>query len=203
MKLYYNPASPFVRKVMVTAIECGLQDKIDTDALALTPVSPSDSLNAENPLGKIPAMVLDNGDTLFDSRVICEYLNDLGNGTLFPEGEAKWQCLRRQAIADGICDAGVLVRYETFVRPEDRQWDHWIDNQKQKFRRALQLLESEVGTFAGEIDIGTLSIAIALDYIDFRYANEAWRDQYPALADWHAVISTRESLKQTMPADLA
>ncbi|MEM7256408.1 MAG: glutathione S-transferase [Pseudomonadota bacterium] len=203
MKLFYNPASPFVRKVMVTAIECGLQDQIDIDALALTPVNPSDSLNAENPLGKIPSLVLDNGDTLFDSRVICEYLNELGHGSLFPAGEARWDNLRRQAMADGICDAGVLVRYETFARPQEKQWDHWIENQKLKFRRALQVLETDASSFAGKVDIGALSIAIALDYIDFRYADEDWRTECPALAEWHTSISARESLQQTRPTDLA
>ncbi len=202
MKLFYNPASPFVRKVMVTAIECGLDDKIMVEPLALTPVSPSESLNADNPLGKIPALVLDNGDTLFDSRVICEYLNALGNGTLFPTDHTRWDNLRRQAMADGISDAGVVVRYETFVRPQDKQWDQWIDNQKQKFRRALAAMESEAAYYKDTVDIGMLSIAIALDYLDFRYADEAWREQYPVLADWHTAISTRDSLQQTRPADL-
>lgn len=203
MKLFYNPASPFVRKVLVTAIECGVEDRITTEPLALTPVSPSDSLNSDNPLGKIPALVLDSGDTLYDSRVICEYINELGNGVLFPVDHTRWDNLRRQAIADGICDAAVVVRYETFVRPLDKQWNQWIDNQKQKFRRALQALESQVTTFDGTIDIGTLSIAIALDYIDFRYADEDWRKAHAALADWHASISERPSLQQTLPADLS
>jgi len=203
MKLFFNPASPFARKVVVTAIECGLEDKVDTDALALTPVTPRDSLNACNPLGKIPALVLENGETLYDSRVICEYLNELGNGSLFPSGEARWTSLRRQAIADGICDAGVLVRYETFVRPEDKQFDDWIDNQKLKYRRALAALETEATSFGDTVDIGTLSIAIAIDYLDFRYADEAWRDKHPQLAAWHASMSTRPSLQNPRPADLA
>lgn len=202
MKLFYNPASPFVRKVLVTAIECGIDDQITTEALALTPVSPSESLNADNPLGKIPALVLDNGETLYDSRVICEYLNEIGNGALFPTDDSRWGSLRWQAIADGMCDAAVTVRYETFVRPQDKQWDQWIENQKQKYRRALGSLEAEAASFGNTIDIGTLSIAIALDYLDFRYADEAWRDQHPALAAWHSTISTRPSLQQTLPADL-
>jgi glutathione S-transferase len=202
MKLFFNPASPFVRKVMVTAIECQLDDRITTVPLALTPVSPSEALNADNPLGKIPALVLDNGTTLFDSRVICEYLNQLGGGSLFPTGDSRWQALRLQSIADGMCDAGVLVRYETFVRPQDRQWDQWINNQKEKFRRATALLEAEVANFGDTIDIGTLSVAIALDYIDFRYSDENWRDQCPALSVWHKSISTRPSLAGTVPEDL-
>ena len=202
MKLFYNPASPFVRKVMVTAIECQLDDKIIPEPLALTPVNPNEALNSDNPLGKIPALVLDDGTTLFDSRVICEYLDDLGGGALYPKGDTRWQTLRRHAIADGMCDAGVLVRYETFVRPEERQWDHWISNQKEKFRRATALLEREAADFGDTVDIGTLSVAIALDYMDFRYADEAWRDNCPTLSAWHKRISSRDSLAQTMPKDL-
>lgn len=202
MKLFFNPASPFARKVMVTAIECGLEDKVEKHALALTPVAPNDPLNANNPLGKIPTLVLDNGDTLYDSRVISEYVNDLGGGSLFPAGEARWPSLRRQALGDGICDAAVVVRYETFVRPQEYQFDQWIDNQKLKFRRALASLEKEAPSFSDTIDIGTLSIAIALDYLDFRYADEAWRDKHVQLADWHATIASRPSLQKTMPADL-
>lgn len=203
MKLFFNPASPFARKVMVTAIECGLEDSIEKDALALTPVSPIDYLNASNPLGKIPALVLDNGETLYDSRVISEYLNDLGNGSLFPTGAARWACLRRQALSDGICDAAILVRYESFVRPQEKQFDQWIENQKLKYRRGLAALENEAQSLGDTVDIGTLSIAISLDYLDFRYADEAWRDAHPQLASWHAAFSARPSLQNTRPADLA
>jgi glutathione S-transferase len=203
MKLYYNPASPFVRKVLVTAFECALEDKITRVPLALTPVSPDDALNADNPLGKIPALILDDGRTLYDSRVICEYLNTLGNGSLFPDDPTRWDCLRRQAIADGICDAAVLVRYETFARPQAKQWDQWIDNQKLKYRRALAALESQVASFSDIVDIGTLSIAIALEYIDFRNPDENWRATHPLLAQWHASFSQRSSLQQTLPADLS
>ncbi len=203
MKLFYNPASPFVRKVLVTAIECQLDNKISKQPLALTPVAPSDALNADNPLGKIPALVLDDGSTLMDSRVICEYLNDLGRGNLFPADNTRWQTLRWQSIADGMCDAAVAVRYETFVRPQQHQWEQWINNQKDKYRRALAVLESEAAEFGNKVDIGTLSIAIALDYIDFRYADEAWRDVYPALSAWHQLFSSRDSLAQTMPKDLS
>ncbi len=202
MKLFYNPASPFVRKVLVTAIECQLDNKISKQPLALTPVSPSDTLNADNPLGKIPALVLDDGSTLMDSRVICEYLNDQGRGSLFPADSTRWQTLRWQSIADGMCDAAVAVRYETFVRPQEHQWEQWINNQKDKYRRALVVLENEAAEIGNKIDIGTLSIAIALDYIDFRYADESWRDNFPALSAWHQTISSRDSLAQTIPKDL-
>ncbi len=206
MKLFYNPASPFVRKVLITAIECGLEDRVQKHPLALTPVNANDDLNTQNPLGKIPALVLDDGSTLYDSRVICEYLNSLaggkGSATLFPEGEDRWKALRLSACGDGICDAAVTVRYETFVRPEQYRWGDWIEGQKNKFRRAVAVLENEVAGFENTLDIGTISIAVALDYIDFRYADEAWRDSAGALAEWHKRFVQRPSFQQTAPHDL-
>lgn len=201
MKLYHNPASPFVRKVLVVAHECGIEDQIQLQQVALTPVSPDTGLNGDNPLGKIPALVLDNGDTLFDSRVICEYLNTTFGGTLFPENaKQRWITLRHQSLGDGFCDAAVLVRYEGFVRPEDRQWQEWVDAQLNKCRRTIDLLEKECVGFDDVPDIGTLSIAIALAYFDFRNPDEEWRKDAPALAEWYQRMAQRESLMKTRPA---
>ncbi|OED41122.1 glutathione S-transferase [Chromatiales bacterium (ex Bugula neritina AB1)] len=203
MKLFFNPASPYARKVMVVAHECGLAEQIERIAIGLTPVNPNDDLNTDNPLGKIPALVLDNGSSLYDSRVIAEYLDTRGEGGLYPQaGDSRWQALRRQACADGICDAAILARYEGLVRPEEKRWSGWTDAQKNKFRRALAALEAECPEFADTTDIGTLSVAIALDYIDFRYADEAWREACPSLAAWHSEFGNRDSLRNTMPADL-
>ncbi len=201
MKLYHNPASPFVRKVRVVALECGVADQLQLEEIALTPVSTPDTLQADNPLGKIPSLVLDNGQCLYDSRVICEYLDTEFKGGLIPAtGDARWQALRLQATADGFCDAAVLVRYEGFVRPEDKQWSGWIDGQLNKCRRALDVLESESSTFGDRCDIGTLSVAIALEYFDFRNADEQWRKKAPSLAAWYEAFSQRKSLQQTKPA---
>lgn len=203
MKLFSNPASPFVRKVLVVAAECNLTDRIELQPVALTPVNPNAGVVAQNPLGKIPALVIADGSTLYDSRVICEYLNSQGNGSLYPAADDGWRALRLQACGDGICDAAILVRYETFVRPEELRWADWIDGQKNKFRRVLVALENEVGQFDGVFDIGTISIAIALDYLDFRNADEAWRDTCPNLAAWHKRFVQRPSFQQTTPHDLA
>lgn len=201
MKLYYNPASPFVRKVLVVAAECGLTDQIKKEEIVLTPVSPHAPLNDENPLGKIPSLVLDNNQSLYDSRVICEYLDTHASGGLFPAtGADRWTALRRQALADGFCDAAVSVRYEGFVRPEDKQWSQWIEAQLNKCKRVISVLENEADTFGNTVDVGTLSIAIALSYFDFRNSEEAWRDTAPKLAEWYAVFSQRDSLIQTQPA---
>ncbi len=200
MKLYHNPASPFVRKVRVVAAECGIADQVQLEELALTPISTPDALQAGNPLGKIPALVLDSGQCLYDSRVICEYLDTEFDGGLFPAtGVDRWNALRLQATADGFCDAAVLVRYEGFVRPEDKQWSDWIDAQLQKCRRALDVLEKESSSFGGSCHIGTLSVAIALGYFDFRNPDEQWRTRAPALAAWYEEFSKRPSLQQTQP----
>ena len=201
MKLYHNPASPFVRKVRVVASECGVTDQLHLEEIALTPVSTPDVIAAENPLGKIPSLVLDNDLTLFDSRVICEYLDTEFNGGLIPaSGAPRWSALRLQSIADGFCDAAVLVRYEGFVRPEDKQWNEWVEGQLHKCRRSIDLLEKECAGFGNEITIGSLSVAIALGYFDFRNSDEKWRERAPALATWYEKFSQRPSLTETQPA---
>ena len=125
----------------------------------------------------------------------------MGGGTLYPaSGPDRWTALRREACADGICDAAILVRYENVVRPEGRRWDVWSSAQTAKFRRALQALDVE--TINDNIDIGTLSIVIALDYLDFRFPEENWREAHPELERWHRQHSARESLVQTMPHEL-
>ena len=204
MKLHYNPASPYVRKVRAMAAEAGLGERIELVPERVSPVTSNEALNSDNPIGKIPALVLDDGTTLFDSRVICEYLDSLHDGKrMFPaEGTARWKALRLQALADGILDAAVVNRYETFLRPEKLRWPEWIEGQKSKFRRGLDALEAEADSLGDGADIGTLSVACALGYLDFRYADENWRKSHPKLAKWFEKFSKRKSLSETMPADL-
>ena len=200
MKLYFNPASPYVRKVRVTAHELDLSGRIELISISLTPVSPHDGLRSSNPLGKIPALVLDDGTTLYDSPVVCEYLDALAGGNrIFPAaGAARWTALRRQALADGIMDAAVLTRYEDAVRPKELRWQEWIDGQFLKIRTTLDALERE--NLEGVFDIGTISIACALGYLDLRFASEGWRTSRPRLAAWVAAIGKRPSLAATAPA---
>ena len=200
MRLYFNPASPFVRKVRVTAHELGLSDDIELIHTSLTPVSPHEELRASNPVGKIPALILADGTALYDSPVICEYLDTLAGGNrIFPAtGAARWTALRRQAIADGVMDAAVLTRYEEAVRPKELRWQGWIDGQFLKIRTALDSLERE--SLEGTLDIGTISIACALSYLDLRFANEDWRATRPQLAAWAAAIGQRPSLAATVLA---
>ena len=174
MKLHSNPASPYGRKVKVVAHETGLFPRLSIHNLQTSAVGPDLALVADNPLGKIPCLVLDNGGALYDSRVICEYLDTLHQGArLFPAGGAeRWEALRLQALADGIMDAALLTRYETFLRPEALRWTAWVDGQLDKVARALDRIEAvEAPGFGARVDIGTITIACALGYLDFRFAS--------------------------------
>ena len=199
MQLYFNPASPYVRKVRVTAHELGLGGRIELTSISLSPVSPHEGVRSSNPIGKIPTLVTDDGMTLYDSPVICESLDALAGGNrIFPApGTARWTALRRQALGDGIMDAAVLTRYEQGVRPKELRWDAWVDGQFLKVRTALDALERE--DLAGAFDIGAISIACALGYLDLRFAGEGWRTSRPRLAAWLQSVSQRPSLTATMP----
>ena len=202
MKLHFAAASPYVRKVQIVAKELGLDDRIELLNRAMTPVSPDDELNADNPLGKIPCLITDDGHALYDSRVICDYLNGqaVGKSVIPDDGVARWTALRREALADGILDAAVGTRYETFLRPKENQWPAWIDGQTAKWRRALDQLETEAGSFGDNVDIGTIAVACACGYLDFRYADEGWRDQRTNLAAWYEAFGKRPSMMTTAPA---
>lgn len=204
MRLHYNVASPYVRKVMAVAIETGLDDRLEPVTRMMTPVKPDADLVRDNPLGKIPCLVTDEGAVLYDSRVVCEYLDSRHDGPrMFPgAGPARWTALRRQAEGDGIMDAGVLTRYETFVRPEQHRWGDWIDGQKQKVRRALDALEAEAEAFGDTVDIGTITIGCALGYLDFRYPDEDWRAGRPRLAAWFERFAARPSMARTAPVEI-
>ena len=146
-------------------------------------------------------MILDDGTSLFDSRVICEYLDQLsGAPKLFPAGgAARWGALRRQALADGLMDAAVLLRYEQALRPEALRWTDWMNGQQAKITGTLDVMESEAGGFGTAFDIGHIGFACALGYLDFRYGHLDWRNGRPALAKWFAAVSQRPSLLATMP----
>ena len=141
---------------------------------------------------------------LFNSRVICEYLDSLHGGRrMFPApGPARWTALRRQAAADGILDAAVGTRYETFLRPEERRWPDWVAGQKAKVRGALDALEAEAASFGETVDIGTIAIACALGYLDFRFAADDWRAGRPTLAAWYESFAQRPSMATTPPREV-
>ena len=185
MKLHYSPLSPFVRKVMVVAIENGLDGRIEKVTQAVNPASPNRELARHNPLMKIPALETDDGLQLVEPKVIAQYLDALGSGRLVPaSGRARWQALRMEAIADGIADAGILVRYEQAMRPAGLQWKEWIDGQLAKIGNALDLLEAEAASLEGPLDLGKVAVACALDWMEFRDVVPGARASRPRLFAW-------------------
>jgi glutathione S-transferase len=203
MKLRYSPTSPFVRKVIVLAIETGLDARIERVPTTVAPVAPNDDLAHQNPLMKLPTMLTDDGQVLFDSRVICEYLDSLHNGPKVfpPSGMARWIALRQQSLGDGILDAAVLNRYETAVRPKELQWPDWSAGQMRKIRNGLAALDGKVGegALSGPLTIGHITVGCVLGYLDFRYPNEGWRARHAGLANWYAEFAKRKSMAATVP----
>ena len=198
MKLRYSPTSPYVRKVLVAAIETGLDKRIEL--VTTSTADPASGLVKDNPLGKVPALLLDDGSSLYNSPVICEYLDSLHAGPrLIPAGgPQRWTVLRRQALADGIMDAGVLGRGEA-LRPAGEKSPAFLALQRQKMAAATDALEKEAASFGTGLDIGLIAIACALGYADFRYATDEWRKGRPALAKWHEGFAKRPSMQKTVP----
>ena len=200
MKLFYSQTSPFVRKCLVTAHELGLAQRLELLPAVAHPVNRDRSVVDKNPLGKIPTLVTDEGAVLFDSRVICEYLNALGDGHLLPAaGEARFAVLTDQALADGLMDAAVLVRYETVARPENLHWADWSGGQMEKVISALSDFERRAAARVWHIELGTIALGCALGYLDFRYADFGWRERHPSMARWYEQFAARESMVKTRP----
>jgi glutathione S-transferase len=201
MQLFSSPASPFGRKVKVAAHELGLLDRLEIVNASLSPVAPHEGVSAANPLGKIPCLITDEGEPLFDSRVITEYLDSVAGGArLYPEpGKARWRALTLQALGDGIMDAAVANRYETVLRPEDCRWPAWSQGLMLKVTRALDRLEATADGFGSKPDIGLLTGACALGYLDFRYPDIAWRTDRPKLSAWFEPFNQRPSMQATLP----
>jgi glutathione S-transferase len=182
LTLRSSPASPFGRKVKICADLLGLMGRIQvTEADTL---DPNDSLRRENPLGKIPVLVLEDGRALYDSRVIVEYLDHLaGGGQILPSGEARFIALRDQALADGIMDAALLQVYESRWRTEDKRDRNWIDHQEGKVGRGLAHAEAHLSEPAGNLHVGHVALACALGYLDLRMEGR-WRTAHPKLVAW-------------------
>ncbi len=201
MKIYYSQTSPYVRKCLVAAHHLGLLGRIEKLPSAAHPVNRDQSIIPHNPLGKVPTFIADDGTVLYDSRVVCEYLNDLAKGSLFPTtAAARWRALTDQALADGILDAALLVRYEVTVRDEGRRSPGWIDGQMDKIRTGLARFETTIGTDVGRLDIGTIALACALGYLDFRFADLGWRKSNPNLARWYEAVAATPAMQATQPA---
>jgi glutathione S-transferase len=196
MKLFYSPTSPYVRKVMVSAMACGLEGQITK--LPTNPWESPPELLAENPLSKVPCLVTEDGVALFDSAVICEYLDNVGAGALFPPpGAGRWRALKLQAIGDGLMDAAILRRQEQ-GRPAEAARQAAIERYQAAVTRALDALEQDPPP--DHLDIGTITIACALGYLDFRFSHEDWRPNRPHLAKWFEGMAQRAEIAATAPS---
>ncbi|MEZ5667089.1 MAG: glutathione S-transferase [Alphaproteobacteria bacterium] len=201
MKLCHAPASPFARKVRVCAEELGIPLTLETVQVA--PTQPNrDFADAVNPLRKIPALVTDDGEALYDSTVICLYLDArAGGGKLLPaEGPGRWRMLTAHALANGMTEAAVTIRYESVVRPEPQRWQAWIDDQMDRIWAGLDWFERHPEARAGATpDLAQIALGCLLGYLDFRFADCGWRARCPAVADWYATMRTRPSFQRSEP----
>ena len=200
MKLHWSPKSPFVRKVMVCAHELGVTEKLTLVRSVAAMQKPNPQIMADNPLSKIPTLVLDDGRVMYDSVVICEYLDDLAGGSLFPRvGEARWQALQWHALGNGLLDALILWRNE---RERDAPLQVLLDAFALKMEAALEVLEKDVDALrAAPLNIGGVAIGCALGYADYRFDALRWRDRAPRLADWFQTLGERPSFVATRVVD--
>ncbi len=198
MKIYFSPFSPYVRKCLVTAHELGLAERIELLPSSAHPVNRDRQIIETNPLGKVPTFFTDDGQALYDSRVICEYLDTLAGGTLFPrEGRARWQALTLQSLGDGILDAALLARYEDVARPEAIRWPEWKAAQLDKVETSLAHLEAHPQLLQGGLDIGKLAVGCALWYLNIRFPDLGWAARFPGVAAWFGPFSQRPAMAAT------
>jgi glutathione S-transferase len=203
MTLHWSPRSPYVRKVMIAAHEMGLQDRLRTVRTVVGGTTPHRELMQINPLGKIPTLELSDGSVLYDSPVICEYLDTLHHGaTLFP---ATWPergvALRRLALGDGMLDAALPWLSERF-RPVEKQSQPHIDLWRAKLLACVDALEQEAAALGNSsLTIGHVAIGVALAYLDFRFDELHWREARPRLAAWQATFNQRPSVLANPPID--
>ncbi|WP_298969578.1 glutathione S-transferase [uncultured Roseobacter sp.] len=202
MKLFHSSASPFVRKVVVLLHELDKADDVELLDVASTAFASDDALAASNPLAKLPSLVRDNGTTLYDSRVITAFLNDLYGGNMYPTGTSRWETLTLEATGDGIMDAAVSMSYEARLRPAEMQYGDWIEAQWAKVARAVSVLNARwMSHLSGPMDMGHISVGCALSYVDFRHGARNWRKGNEALAAWHAEFDSRASMHATKPPE--
>jgi glutathione S-transferase len=199
MRLFHSPTSPFARKVMITLLETGQTGDVTLVSATGTPVDAGSIPLALNPLGKIPALERDDGPALYDSRVICRYLNDRAAAHLYP-AQRLWDVLTLEATADGIMDAAVLMVYESRLRPEESRFAPWVAGQWTKIDRALDALDQRwLSHLNGPLDMGQIAVGAALGYLDFRHGERGWRSGRPGLAAWEAVFAERAAMVATRP----
>ncbi len=202
MTLHWSPRSPYVRKVMITAHETGLADRLHTVRTVVGGTEPHRALMTQNPLGKIPTLVLEDGTVMFDSPVICEYLDTLHRGPkLFPPWPHRLTALRRLALGDGMLDIALAWLGER-LRPPERQSAPHVELWRAKIIAGVDALDNEADRLASDtFSIGHIGIGVALGYLDFRFTSIAWRENRPRLAQWQASFDQRPSVRANLPVD--
>ncbi len=197
MQLLVSPASPFVRKVRVLLRELDMLTQVAEVDVATTPFASAPEVVAANPIGKIPALIRDDGPAIYDSRVITRFLNDLAKANLYPETRI-WEILTLEATADAIMDATVSMSYEARLRPQEQQSPDWVEAQWAKASRAINAVNNRwMSHLNGPLNIGQIAVACALSYVDLRHNNRGWRNANKALASWHADFADRDSMLET------
>jgi len=198
MKLHYTASSPYSRKALIVADECGLKGRIE-----IVPTNPHESAPefvARNPFSKIPTLVLDDGSVLFESSLICEYFDELGGGgRVLPKAwPQRLAVLRKHAFATGLMDASVQRRVES-LRATEADREKNMARQLAVTRRGLDRLEAGDVTLDGAVDLGNIAIAVSLAYLDFRFSSDRWREGRPKLARWFEQYASRPSFTSTVP----
>ncbi|MGY6549464.1 MAG: glutathione S-transferase [Roseinatronobacter sp.] len=201
LTLYHTETSPYVRKVMMLVHEAGLAGQVALIRNASgTPLRDAPALIAANPLGKVPVLARADGAALYDSRVICQYLDARAGTGFYPDGARRWDTLTLEAMADGMLDAAVQMVYEGRLRPEEMQFAPYVEGQWRKIARSLDTLEGRwIAYLAGPLCMGQMALGCALGYLDLRQAERDWRSAHPQLAAWQARIAQRESWAATAP----
>ena len=199
MLLRHSHTSPYVRKVVLVLHETGLIERVRFESVDGW-AEPAHLTN-DNPLSMVPTLVLGDGSSLYDSPVICEYLDGLHEGPrmLPQEGPERWQVLREQALADGIIDCAILVMMEQVKRPSELRWDWWLQLKQRAILRSLAHFEGQADAYAGRVDLGVIAIAAALGYLDLRNGVGDWRREHPSLAAWFNAFSARPSMIASAP----
>ncbi|KAJ3038150.1 hypothetical protein HDV00_000950 [Rhizophlyctis rosea] len=208
MKLYHSHTSPFVRKVLIIAHELSLTDRITLHTEATGALKTGLAVTNDNPLAKIPTLVLDDTTTvLYDSRVICEYLDSIaGGGKFFPQNDTRWEALRKQALADGMVDAAIAVFLELNMREEEKRSVEWADAQWRKVTLALDSFEKDAGEGrlrdVEGMTVGEVALVSALGWFDLRFGDRDWRVGRPKLVEWFRGYEGRESFVKTKPLNV-
>lgn len=198
MKLFGNPASPYVRILRVMAAEAGVP--LELEIVKVHPCGANPEVAALNPSGRIPTAILPDGSALYDSRSIARWIAARPEARidLYPGREEIWPVLRREAMAQNVLDTAIPLHYELRIRPQAFRWPDWIDGQREKLRRFVSAIAEEIDEM-DSVDAASISVACALSYFDFRHADLDWRGAQPALAKWHCNLAGRASMQSTRP----